>query len=132
MDFSGFQSPANRLTHDRSAMLNALIKKMVLEGVSVRQISKALCVPRTTISGRVHRMRKTGELPKWSPMPGTSGPHHMAKALGRKLGNMSDLFRSISQEESQWLMETTPTDGRVTDLIASIISDAYFEEKHGV
>jgi hypothetical protein len=45
-------------------------------------------------------------------------------------GNMGHLLRSLQPEVRHWLEAQVPPDGTVTEFIAAIVTDAYYDENH--
>jgi DNA-binding transcriptional regulator LsrR (DeoR family) len=75
-------------------------------------IAERMGVAQTTVNGYISRARAAGLL---------EGP------IG---GNMGHLLRSLPPEVRHWLEAQVPADGTLTEFIAAIVTDAYYDENH--
>lgn len=117
---------------NESNELNAQIRELSLEGLSMRAIGEALGHHERMIAGRVGRMRKAGYLPSAIQCRSERTKRskiacHSAK-YDRRLGTMSTAMDCMSAEQIHWLYSNTPKGMSVAQHVASILKDVYFEE----
>jgi DNA-binding transcriptional regulator LsrR (DeoR family) len=80
--------------------------------LDTEMIAERMGVARVTVNGYISRARAAGLI---------EGP------IG---GNMGHLLRSLQPEVRHWLEAQVPPDGTVTEMIAAIVTDAYYDENH--
>jgi hypothetical protein len=80
--------------------------------LDTEMIAERMGVARVTVNGYISRARAAGLI---------EGP------IG---GNMGHLLRSLQPEVRHWLEAQVPPDGTVTEFIAAIVTDAYYEENY--
>ena len=80
--------------------------------LDTEMIAERMGVARVTVNGYISRARAAGLI---------EGP------IG---GNMGHLLRSLQPEVRHWLEAQVPPDGTVTEFIAAIVTDAYYDENH--
>lgn len=111
----------------------AAVKALALEGRKARDIAKALGVTITSVKYYMHDMLANGEIPR---IRERRGRHEGSKALARRLceyhevelGGMAMLVAALSDAQRTWLFEQVPRGGKVSELIAAIVVDAYNDE----
>ncbi len=80
--------------------------------LDTEMIAERMGVARVTVNGYISRARAAGLI---------EGP------IG---GNMGHLLRSLQPEVRHWLEAQVPPDGTLTEFIAAIVTDAYYDENH--
>lgn len=116
-----------------SEALNAQIRDLALDGLSMRAIGDELGHHPRMIAGRIGRMRKAGYLPSSAQCrerritKRTKVAAASAK-FDRRLGTMSTALDCMSPEQIKWLYTSTPKGMSVAQFVAAIVKDAYQED----
>ena len=124
-----FQSPTGRYTAEQSRRLSQAILSLAKSGMRTGEIAEKLGAPYSRVADRIYEMRLRGDLPVFKIL----NPHRAAiaaiKRTGKSLGTMASVYQALGADAAEWVATNTPKGGTAAEFIASIIRDAYFEEK---
>lgn len=111
-----------------SAELNRRIAELALRNMNAPEIAEALGVGINVVNNRVGRMRTLGLLPR--PSVCRKGPSTKSRQarlsyhFKHKLGTMTSVVESLSEQEIVWLYTSTPAGETLAEFISRMIKDA--------
>lgn len=109
-----------------SALLNKFIIERYAAGVRPGKIALEAGVRKEIIYARMVILRDSGLLRE--PLGGFYAARHVLVKRGGRLGNIPEIFDSLTPEVAKWVAESTPDGMSASEFISSIIVDAYNTE----
>lgn len=109
------------------------VARMIKAGMSRQEIRQRLGLSRERLTQDVHLARRDGFLPEFQKRrtPEETLKVRMQKQIeAAKIGGgtMYEVYGAITSEVQDWLVGQVPNGSSVSDTVAAIITDAYFEE----
>jgi predicted ArsR family transcriptional regulator len=109
------------------------ILRLLLAGVSRAEIAKQLGITPVRLIHDVAQLRQRGLYPKYQPKGDTPKTYNIVKhALEKNRvrgGRLGDIYGHLTPEAGLWLVSQVPDGSSVAEVVASIVTDAFHEEK---
>ena len=106
-----------------------IVAELLAKKYSHAQITEETGIGPSTIARLTRRGRDLGIIPPKHTVSDWSKVNTAVKARGLTRGSIQHMLEALPQEARDWFMDTTPKDTTLAEFAASIIVDAYHEEK---
>ena len=103
------------------------VARLVLDGVSRDEIAARLGITKRRVHAHVNMARLNGALPPFRPQSRYKIENALRQS-GIRIGGMPDVFEALTPDVAGWLISQAVEGSTMAEVVASIITDAYFEE----
>lgn len=107
----------------------AIVAELLAKNYQRAQISEETGLSPTAIARLVRKGRELGVIPPRQPASTRSKIKTILKAHDVQLGSIQNMIEALPEEIRFWLLNSMPEDVTLAEFTASIIVDAYHDEK---
>lgn len=128
--------PVYRPRNERSKKLYEKVQALAMEGLTAREVAQHLDIDVAAATHRIAIMVRHGLLPKAAERKVKRRKASMTKIRWLRLehskpyGTLSQVVDCLTIDEAEWLFNNTPEGATVAEFVASIIVDAYEEDRN--